>query len=110
MYLPKADITNLLKQLSYFVSQNQPAVFNELPAIIFKINNNSITTDLDNNILSQDIEIIIDIYAEDSITASKVLSEVEEILRNDLYNMTFSGDIPNTSNLYHINARFNKKI
>lgn len=110
MYLPKADITSLLRQLPYFVSQNQPAVFNELPAIIFKINNNSITTDLDNNILSQDIEVIIDIYADDSITASNVLSETEEILRDDLYNMTFSSDIPNVSSVYHINARFNKKI
>lgn len=108
MYLPKTDIYNSLKQLNYYVSQTRPSEFTELPAIIFSVGNNSINTDLDNNILSQGIEIIVDIWAEDSVTASKVLSQVENIMRINLYNMSFSSDVPNSGNLYHINNRFTK--
>lgn len=109
MYLPKSDIYNSLKQLNYYVSQTQPATFNELPAIIFKVGN-SINTDLDNNILSQDLDVQIDIWAEESVTASKVLSQVEETMRSNLYRMPYSDDVPNIGNLYHIVSRFTKII
>jgi len=106
MYLPKTDIYNSLKTLNYYVSQTQPPTFNDLPAIIFRLGNNAVNLDLNNNIISQDIEVIIDIWAEDSVTASNVLSQVEEIMRQLGYNMSFSSDIPNTGNLFHINSRF----
>jgi len=106
MYLPKSDIYNSLKTLNYYVSQTQPTEFTDLPAIIFRVGDNSINTDLDNNIISQDIEIIIDIWAEDSVTASQVLSQVEEVMRLNYYNMSFSSDVPNVGNLFHINSRF----
>ena len=106
MYLPKSDIYNSLKTLNYYVSQTQPIEFTDLPAITFRVGNNSVNLDLDNTIISQDIEIIIDIWAEDSVTASNVLSQVEEIMRTNLYRMSYSNDIPNTGNLYHINCRF----
>lgn len=108
MYLPKSDVYNSLKELGCFVSQTQPDVFNELPAIIFRIDNNSIECDLDNEINSQDLTVIIDIWAEDSVTASKMLSDVEKIMRKNYYNMSFSGDIPNIGNVFHINCRFTK--
>lgn len=110
MYLPKSDVYNSLKQLNYYVSQTQPATFNELPAIIFSVGNNSLDYDLDNNIISQDLEIVIDIWAEDSVTASKVLSQVEEIMRKNLYKMSYSNDVPNNGNLYHILNRFTKIV
>lgn len=110
MYLPKKDVFNSLKELGYYVSQTQPPTFNELPAIIFNVGSNTINTDLDNNILSQDLEIVIDIWAEDSVTASNVLSQVEEKMRLNLYNMSFSNDVPNIGNLYHIATRFTKII
>lgn len=110
MYLPKTDIFNSLKTLNYYVSQTQPPVFNDLPAIIFKVGNNSINTDLDNQILSQNIDIQIDIWAEDSVTASQVLSQVEETMRSNLYEMSFSNDVPNIGNLFHIVTRFTKSI
>lgn len=106
MYLPKTDIYNSLKTLNYYVSQTQPPTFNDLPAIIFRLGNNAVNLDLDNTIVSQDIEVIIDIWAEDSVTASNVLSQVEEIMRQNYYIMSFSSDIPNTGNLFHINSRF----
>ena len=110
MYLPKSDIYNSLKQLNYYVSQTQPATFNDLPAIIFSIGNNALEYDLDNNIVSQELEVIVDIWAEDSVTASKVLSQVEEIMRLNLYKMSYSNDVPNNGNLYHILNRFTKII
>ena len=110
MYLPKTDVYNSLKELPYHVSQTQPAIFTDLPAVIFCVGNNSVSTDLDNNIISQDIEIQIDIWAEDSVTASTVLSQVEEKMRSNLYIMSFSNDVPNVSNLYHIVSRFAKLI
>ena len=110
MYLPKSDVYNSLKELNYYVSQTQPATFNELPAIVFNVGNNSIDVDLDNNIVSQDLEIVIDIWAGDSVTASKVLSQVEEKMRKNLYRMSYSNDVPNTGNLYHVYCRFTKII
>ena len=106
MYLPKSDVYNSLRTLNYFVSQTQPTTFEDLPAIIFNVGNNSVDVDLDNTIISQDIEVNIDIWAEDSVTASNVLNQVEEIMRQLGYNMSFSSDIPNIGNLYHINCRF----
>lgn len=110
MYLPKSDVYNSLKQLNYYVSQTQPSTFNELPAIIFKVGNNTLNYDLDNNILSQDLEIEVDIWAEESVTASEILSQVEETMRSNLYRMSYSNDVPNVGNLYHIVSRFTKII
>ena len=110
MYLPKTDIYNSLKTLPYFVSQTHPDIFNDLPAIIFSVGNNSVDVDLDGEISSQDIEIQIDIWAEDSVTASTILSQVEELMRSNLYIMSFSNDVPNVSNLYHIVSRFTKLV
>ena len=110
MYLPKTDVFNSLKTLNYFVSQTQPPIFADLPAIIFSVGNNAVSTDLDGEIASQDIEIMIDIWAEDSVTASTVLSQVEELMRSNLYIMSFSNDVPNVSNLHHIACRFAKLI
>ena len=110
MYLPKSDVYNSLKELNYYVSQTQPATFNDLPAIIFSVGNNTIDVDLDNEIISQDLEILIDVWAEDSVTASKVLSQVEEIMRKNLYKMSYSSDVPNNGNLYHVSNRFTKIV
>ena len=110
MYLPKTDVYNSLKALPYHVSQTQPAIFTDLPAVIFSVGNNAVSTDLDGEISSQDIEVQIDIWAEDSVTASTVLSQVEGIMRSNLYIMSFSNDVPNVSNLYHIVSRFAKTV
>ena len=110
MYLPKTEIYNSLKNINkdYFVAQYQPPTFNKVPAIIFRVGDNAINTDLDNTIASQEIEIIIDLYAMDSITASNVLNEVESALRSLEYRLTYCSDVPNAGNLHHINGRFYK--
>lgn len=110
MYLPKTDIYNSLKTLNYFVSQTQPTIFTDLPAVIFQVGNNGVSADLDGDIASQDIEIQIDIWAEESVTASTVLSQVEKLMRSNQYIMVYSNDVPNVSDLYHIVCRFAKQI
>ena len=110
MYLPKSDIYNSLKTLGYYVAQTKPAEFTETPAITFSVGNNAVYADLDGGILRQDIEIQIDIWADDSVTASTVLSQVEELMRSNLYILSFSNDVPNAGNLHHIVCRFAKQI
>jgi len=109
MYLPKKDILNILKTLPYTISQSNEAVFNELPAITFRVGDNSVNVDLDNEILYQDIVIVIDIWAEESLKASSMLSEIEALMRHNGYKLNFSTDVPNVDkNIYHISTRFVK--
>lgn len=110
MYLPKADIYNLLKTLGYGVSQAQPTVFNELPYLTFRVIGNDNSLFLDNSIAFQNVEVQIDIWADTSVEASEILSKVEEKMRSDFYNMTYSADVPNIDNIFHVVSRFSKKI
>ena len=110
MYLPKADIYNLLKTLGYGVSQTQSTVFNELPYLTFRVIGNDSSLFLDNSIAFQNVEVQIDIWADTSVEASEILSKVEEKMRSDFYNMTYSADVPNIDNTFHVVSRFSKKI
>lgn len=110
MYLPKRDIKETLDTLEVPVFQENQNVFNKLPAITFKVTNNYVDLFLDNTISHQNIEVQIDIWAESSVEASSLLSRVEEKMRNDLYHMNYSADVPNTGNIFHIVSRFNKSI
>lgn len=110
MYLPKADIFNKLKELGHKVTQVQPTIFNELPVIVFQVTGNSNELFLDNTIATQSIDVQIDIWADSSVEASNLLSQVEEKMRSDFYNLNYSADVPNTGNIFHIVTRFNKKI
>jgi hypothetical protein len=107
--MPKQDIFNKLSELNVGVAQSQPTEFNELPFINFSITQNDVELDLDNEINSQNIEVQIDIWAEDSVSASELLRQVEEKMREELYLMTYSADVPNVGNIYHIVTRFNTK-
>lgn len=118
MYLPKQDIYTYLIALEsdeeiqgIKVYQNQPDVFTELPVVTFYVANNSVETDLSNNIAYQDVTIIIDIWTRTSSEGGKILNKVEQIMRNNLYTLEFSSDIPNTDQaVKHINCRFSTKI
>lgn len=110
MYIPKVDICEALSTLPYKIEQNNVVMFNELPVITFKVSGNSIDLDLDGDIRKQDLEIGIDIWSESSAEASQILVQVEEVMRSNQYKMSFSSDIPNIENLFHINSRFKKII
>lgn len=109
MFTPKTQIQKTLSELGYYCHQGAQASFadNEVPAITFRVDNNSVNLDLDNQIVSQDINVVVDIWADDSITASRILSEVEEAMRLNGYQMTYSADVPQPKGcLFHINCRF----
>ena len=110
MYLPKTEIFNLLSELDCEVSQTKPPIFNTLPYITFTVTGNDINTFLDNSIAYQDITVQIDIWADDSPSASNLLSQVEEKMRNNFYSMIYSSDVPNVGNVFHIVSRFTKKV
>jgi hypothetical protein len=109
MYLPKSDIysyLNDLKTIDYTVTQATQNVFNELPVVTFQVSTNKIRLYLNNDIMTQDIEITIDIWADDSVTASNILSDVEKTMRYIGYKMTYSADVPNIDKIFHIVSRF----
>ena len=111
MYLPKADIFNWLSTLGYTVLQEYDNEFNTLPVLTFYAADNSVNLDLDNEITHQEISIVIDIWADDSTTASRILSETEALLRSKKYRLEFSADVPNPDeSLHHINTRFSTII
>lgn len=111
MYIPKEDIYTSLKELGYTVMQSSQRIFNDLPCVTFEILDNNISLFLDNTISKQDIIVKIDIWAESSIDATKILSEVEEKMRQNYYKMTFSGDIPNVDkSLFHVSTKFIKVV
>lgn len=107
LYNPKPEIFKALKELGYPVTQGSQAVFNSVPAITFRINGNTTDYYLENDIASQEITATIDIWADDSITASKLLAKVEAKMRTLKYRLNNSLDVPSPEGaLYHINATF----
>lgn len=108
MFKPKSEIYNKLKTLpGVTVRQGAQTVFADTPAVTFRLDNNAVNLDLDKNIASQDIAVAVDIWADDSPTASNLLSEVEAKMRELNYRLSFSADVPAPEGaLYHIATRF----
>lgn len=107
MYSPKRDIYQALKELNAFVVQSSQNIFTHTPAITFAISNNSTNLDLDNQISSQEITVVVDIWTESSEKATTLLGETETIMRNKGYCLTYSADVPRPDGaLHHINCRF----
>lgn len=106
IFLPKAEIKGILDGLGCSVEQSNTTEFTILPAVTFRIGNNDIDINLENDIRQQDIEVIIDIWAETSVAASNLLDSLESAMRSGQYIMTFSADIPNPGGVFHISTRF----
>ena len=104
---PKPEIYTALASLGYVASQSSQNVFNSLPAITYKIIGNETRYTLDNQIMIQEISVGIDIWTEDSVTASRILGEVESEMRSINYRLQTSLDVPSPKgSLYHISATF----
>lgn len=104
---PKPEVYATLSSLGYSTAQSSQNVFNEVPAITYRVINNHTRYDLDNQIVIQEVEIAVDIWANDSVTASSILSEVELKMRSINYRLQTSLDVPAPKgSLYHINATF----
>ena len=107
LYNPKPEIFKKLSELDYPVTQSSQNIFNTVPAITYSIQGNSADYDLDNEIASQSILVSVDIWTDDSKTASSILAQVEAKMRELLYRLNTSLDVPSPEGaLYHINATF----
>ena len=107
MFLPKAEIFKKLSELGYDCYQSSQVIFSKTPAITFRVDDNSVNLDLNNNISSQEIIITIDIFTDTGSQGSKILAEVEVKMRSIGYRLTNSNDVPQPKGaLYHINCRF----
>lgn len=107
MILPKELIQTTLATLGYTTKQSSQDSVTEPPAITFRIDDNTPAYDLNNEIIAQSVVATVDIWADGSVTASKILAKVEETMRSINYQMTYSADVPRpTGALFHIQARF----
>lgn len=107
LFNPKPEIFNKLRELGYPVTQSSQNKFNEVPAITFRIDGNNTDYYLENDIASQEVLVTIDIWTNDSVTASSILAQVEAKMRELKYRLNTSLDVPSPEGaLYHINATF----
>ena len=108
MFNPKTEIYSKLCEIEGVnVSQSSNNIFNKVPAVTYRIEGNEADYYLGNEIASQNIRCSIDIFADDSVTASRLLVQVEAKMRELKYRLTNSLDVPTPEGaLYHINATF----
>lgn len=109
MYSPKSEVYKALKTLGCHCVQGSQASFNdgEIPAITFRIGSQSTNLDHDLEIADEVIEMVVDIWADDSVTTTRILNEVEATMRKLHYRLSYSADIPApTGALFHTSARF----
>lgn len=107
LFNPKKEIYSVLNSLGYSCTQGSQAVFNSVPAVTFRIGDNVPQYDLDKEILGSNIEVVVDVFANDSVKASSVAKEVEIAMRSIDYLLTYLADVPSPEgSLYHINMRF----
>ncbi len=107
LFNPKPEIFSKLSELGYPVMQSSQNKFSDVPAITFRIDGNSTEYYLENDIASQEILVSIDIWTNDSVTASSILAQAEAKMRELKYRLNTSLDVPSPEGaLYHINATF----
>ncbi len=107
MYNPKKEIVTRLKELGFPVTRSSDNIFNEVPAITYRISENSADYTLENEISVQNITVTIDIWADKSTQTSEILAQVEAKMRELKYRLTNSLDVDSPEGaLYHVNATF----
>lgn len=107
MYNPKKEIYQILSSLGYACSQGNQATFKEVPAITFTIGSNQPRYDLSKAVTASDIEVVVDVWANESVTTSRIASEAEAAMREHDYLLSFSSDIPAPEGcLHHYQMRF----
>lgn len=108
MYNPKPEVYAKLCEIEgVSVSQSSQNVFNEVPAVTYRIDGHSGEYDLSNTLYRQDIRVTIDIFADDSPTTSSILESVEAKMRELNYRLNQAVDVPSPEGaLFHKNATF----
>jgi hypothetical protein len=107
MYEPKKDIYTILSAIEgVTVYQVRPEIINTLPCITFYIGSNVPEYVLEKEIGLQDIDVIIDIWAETSKESGTLLSTLEQTMLDNDYRLIYNMDVPE-DDLHHITTRFN---
>lgn len=107
MVEPKADIYSILSSISGAVAyQSRPGIVKELPCFIFYVWDNVPVYSLDKQIGYQDIDVVIDIFADTSKESGTLLNTLEAEMLENNYRLVSCTDIPD-DNLSHITTRFN---
>lgn len=107
MYNPKKEVYAILSSLGYACSQGYQANFKKVPAITFTIGSNRPKYSLGKEIVASEVEVVVDIWANESATLSRIASEAEAAMREHDYLQTFSTDVPAPAGcLYHYQMRF----
>lgn len=108
----KATVYNALSTITgvkvILSTQSTPAVF---PTVAYAVSDNQNTVDLDGNHVAQLTEIVIDVFAKSSTSASTTIGKADDKLRAIGFHMTFMADVPDPdAEIYHINARYTGTI
>jgi hypothetical protein len=104
---PKSLIYNILSGISgVTVYQNRPDILERIPCITFYVGGNTPEYVLEKELSHQEIEVIIDIYANTSKESGELLTTLESEMLDNYYRMTFCSDVPD-DDYSHITTRFN---
>lgn len=104
---PKPEIFTALKALGYTCLQGSQETFSKVPAITFSIGDKSARYELDNTPSAYDVEVVVDVWANDSVTTSRIANEVEVAMRGIDYRLTYSADVAAPEGtLCHTSLRF----
>lgn len=108
MYIPNKDVYDILKSVKTGVSvyPNRPEVIENAPCMTYFIENNSVEIDLSKGIAYQDIDVVVDIWADTKLEATEILSLLEGDMRENNFVLDFSSEVDD-ENLKHITTRFN---
>lgn len=89
-------------------TQSTPKSF---PTVAYSISDNQNTIDLEGDHLTQQTEIVIDVFGTTSTSASITLGKVDDKLRTIGWHQTFLQDVPDPdAEIYHITARYTGRI
>lgn len=104
---PKPEIYATLHALGYTCLQGSQETFKSVPAITFSIADKSARYELDGQPSAYDVDVTVDIWANDSVTTSRIAGEVETAMRDIDYLLTFSSDVAAPEGcLTHTTMRF----
>jgi len=108
MYIPNKDVYDILKSVKTGVSvyPNRPEVIENTPCMTYFIENNSVEIGLSKEIVYQDIDVVVDIWADTKLEATEILSLLEGDMRENNFMLDFSSEVDD-ENLKHITTRFN---
>lgn len=105
----KTKVYNILKGVQGIenLSPTHPRDFTKLPTVVFTTTGTAVTLDLDNQIIGQPADVLIDVWAEEPLTAETLGHEIEDHMRVELWQCTFMQEVPNLDKtLSHYVMRF----